>query len=216
MELTKVSASGKKPFISANMSTVVLLNHLEEKIRTYSPVDGTNNLLPTMDAGYRIHLRSVTEAPSPEVSHPDSNRPASLPIPEIQLPEYAASHSDTEMKTGHERALSLTAKDVEPPKKIPRALLLPLFVLLLLVPGFLLFVGHVRNGINHDNRTSERDQYLSTIGREGDSLEGLVDVVGLEPLQPAVPVADNLGGIAKCEGWRDWLDYGSGWKGCVP
>ena len=192
------------------MSIVVLLNHLEEEIRTYSPVDRTYTLLPTMDAGYRIHIRSATEAPSPEFSHPNPNRPASLPIrEEIQLPECVASHSDTEMKMGHERAWSHTAKAVETPKKTRRALLLPLFVLLLLVPGFLLFVGHVRNGINHDNRTSERDQYPST--REGDSLEGVV-----EPLQPAVPGADHLGGIAKCEGWRDWVDYGSGWKGCVP
>ena len=200
------------------MSIVVLLNHLEEEIRTYSPVDGTYSLLPTMDAGYRIHLRSITEAPAPKFSGSNSNRPATLPIPEdTKLPKCAASHSDTEIKMDHERALNHTAKDVEPPKKIQRALLLPLFVLLLLVPGLLLLVGHIRDGNNHDNRTSERDQYPSTSSREGNSLEGVIDVVGVETLQPAVLVADHhLGGMAKCEGWRDWLDYGSGWKGCVP
>ena len=207
-----MSASSNNPFISANMSIVILLNHLEEKIRTYSLVDRTDTLLPTMDAGYRMRLRSVTEAPSPK-----SNRPASLPIPEdTQLPECTASNLDTKVKTGHDRALSPTVDDVELPKKILRALLLPLLVLLFLVPGFLLFVEHVRNGNNHDTRTSRKDQYPSTMSQDGGSIKGVIDVVGLESMQPAVPGADNLGRVAKCDGWRDWIDYGSGWKGCVP
>lgn len=215
MDLTKVSASCENPFISADISIVVLLDHLKKEIRTYRPVDGNSILLPTMDAGYRIHLRSITEAPSPKSSGPNTDGPATPPIPEdIQLPKCAASHTDTEVELDHERAMSRTATDIEPPKKTQRALLLPLFVLFLLVPGFLLFVGYLRD--ENNNRMNERDQYPSTILREGHRLESVVDVVGLEPLQPLVPVADNLGGIAKCEGWRDWLDYGSGWKGCVP
>lgn len=207
----------QQPFSSADMSTVVILNHLGEKIHTYNPVDWAYTLLPTMDAGYSIHLVSATKAPSRKLSRPSFNRPTSQPNPErTQLPECAASQSDTKEELGHDRALSRTANDAKSLKILLQDVLLPILILLFLITAFQLFVQHVRNGNNHDLGPSMRDQYPFTTIRDGEDLEGVIDVLGFEPLQPAVPGADHHGERAKCEGWRDWLDYGSGWKGCVP
>ena len=170
-----------------------------------------------MDAGYRIHFRSVTEAPSPRLSRPEYSCPASLPIPyNTQLHECAVSHPDTEEETGHDRALSHTANDVKNPRMLLQDVLLPILILLLLIPASLFFAEHIRNGNNHDHGPSMRDRYPSTTIRDGEKLEGAMEVPGLEPLQTAVAGADRHGEMAKCKGWRDWLDYGSGWKGCVP
>lgn len=170
-----------------------------------------------MDAGYRIHLRNVTKAPSPTLSCPKHSRPVSLPMPEdTQLHECAASHSITEEEKGHDGVTSYTSNDVEPLKMILQDVLLPILILLFLVPAFLLFAEHIRNGYNRDPGPSLRNQHPSTTIRDGENLEGTMDVLGLEPLQPAVQGADPPREMAKCEGWRDWLDYGSGWKGCVP
>lgn len=121
---------------------------------------------------------------------------------------------------GHKGGLSHTANNMKgkaaPPKQIVRAFLLPFLVLLLLVPGSLLFVEYVRKGGNHNGYTNLRDQHSSTMSRDGENLQAAIDVAGLDPLQPAVVAADNAVEVSKCEGWRDWVDYGSGWRGCIP
>ncbi len=208
-------------FTFVNLSIVVLLNHLDERIYTYGPVDGTSITLPTMDAGYRILLRSAAKARSPRFLRPMHTRPISPRNPEdTQLSERSALNLDTEVMMAHKSELSHTANKVKGKattrEQIVQALLLPLLVLLLLVPGFLLFVEHVRSGNNYNERTSWRDQDPSTMSLDGETPQASVDVVGSDPWQPAVIAAENVVEVAKCEGWRDWVDYGVGWKGCIP
>ena len=121
---------------------------------------------------------------------------------------------------GHKGGLSHTANNMKgkaaPPQKIVRAFLLPIFVLLFLVPGFLLFVEYVRKGDNHNGCANLRDQDTSTMSWDGENPQAAIDAAGLDPLQPAVIAAENAVEVAKCEGWRDWVDYGSGWRGCIP
>ena len=211
-------------FTFVNLSIVVLLNHVDERICTYGPVDGTSIALPTMDAGYRILLRSAAKARSPRFLRPIHIRPLSLRNPEdTQLSERSALNPDVEVMMAHKSGLSHTANKVKgkatkatPSEQTVQALLLPLLVLLFLVPGFLLFVEHVRNGNNYNGRTSWRDQDPSTMSLNGESPQASLNVVDSGPLQPAVIAAEDPAEVAKCEGWRDWVDYGVGWKGCTP
>ncbi len=209
-------------FTFVYLSIVVLLNHLDERICTSGPVDGTSIALPTMDAGYRILLRSAAKARSPRFLRPMHTRPLSLRNPEdTQLSERSASNPDTEAMMAHKSGLSHTANKVKgkatPREQVVQALLLPLLVLLLLVPGFLLFVEYVRSGNNYNERTSWRDQEdPSTMSLDGETPQASVDAVGSDHWQPAVIAAENAVEVAKCEGWRDWVDYGCGWKGCTP
>ena len=196
---------------------VVLLNHLEKRIRTYGPVDGTYTLLPTMDAGHRIRLEDVPEARSAKSRHVVCISPPVIPTPEdTQLPGHTVLHPDAEMKMDHRRGWSHTANNVKGEALSPRhmlwALSLPSLVLLFLVPCFLLFVGHIRKGNNDSETTSWRD---STMGRDGGP-QTFIDVAGVEPLQSSV-LAETYGEkVEKCEGWRDWIDvYVGGWKGCT-
>ncbi|KAF6237795.1 hypothetical protein HO173_003996 [Letharia columbiana] len=177
--------------LTCQANKIVLLNHVEERIRPYGPDNGTYTLLPTMDAGYMILLKRVTK-PS----------------------EHTVLRSDAEVKMDHGRGLSHIANDVKgeaAPKRLLQAMLPSLLVLLLLVPGFLLFVGHVRKGNNHNERTSWRE-----MSRDGERPQTVIDWLGLDPLQPDVAATDKPIEVAKCEGWRDWVDYGSGWNGCIP
>lgn len=206
----------------ANVGTeVVLLDHLEKRIRTYGPVDGTCTLLPTMDANYRIRLKHFPEARSAKSRQGVFISSPVLPIPEdIQLPEHTVPDPDAEIIMDHDRGGSRTANNVKgeavSPKHILQALLLPSLVLLFLVPSFLLFVGHIRRGNNHSETTSWRDQDLSTMGRDGERTQLFIDVAGLDPLQPVVPSETYGNKAEKCDGWRDRIDvYLGGWKGCT-
>lgn len=173
-----------------------------------------------MDAGYRFILKRVTEAWSPRFNFV---HPPTLPIPEsTQLPEYTISHPDAEMELGHKRReMSPNVKEEAPyPKNLLEALLLPLFVLLLLVPGSLLCVERVRK-VNNDNELpnwrDQYDRYPSTTDNGEERPPAVIEVAGFDIFQPAVVATDSLVvEVKKCEGWRDWVDYGSGWRGCVP
>lgn len=202
--------------LACGANEIVLLNHLEEQVRTHGPADEAYILLPTMDAGYRILLRLGTRARSPRFTF---DRPPVLPIPKnIQLFENTFLHLDPETKMGHERrGLSPNVKgEAARPKSLLEALLVPLFVLLLLVPGSLLFVEYVRDGNNDNGLTGWRDQYPCTTRRGEERRPAVIEVAGFDALQPDVVGTDNFLEAAKCQGWRDWVDYGSGWRGCVP
>ena len=204
---------------SPTMISVVLLNHLGEKRRMYDSADGTCTLLPTMDAGYKILHKRATEAGSQHSYCALLNRHPSPPIREdTQLFAPTVRHPDAKAKMNHEKGLDRPAKDLKaaviPARETSKALLLPLLLLLLLVPGLLLFVEHVRRGNDGNERTSWSDEH-TTSGNRIESRE-ILDVVDLDPLQPAVGPAENAVERAKCEGWRDWVDYGSGWRGCLP
>lgn len=173
-----------------------------------------------MDAGYRIHLEHVSEERSPISRSSVSIRPPFLPIPEYtQLSEHTIFHSDAELKLNHERGWSHTANNVKGEaiaKHVLRALLLPLTILLLLVPGFLLSVEHVRNGNYHSERTSWRDQDPFIKSRDGERPQVAIDIAGLGSLQPVAASEKHGNKVEKCDGWRDWIDvYVGGWKGCT-
>ena len=103
-----------------------------------------------------------------------------------------------------------------PPKHSLQSVLLALLVLLLLVPGLLLFVDHVRNGKNYNTHTHLKELHRDVSGWNEERSQVYVDEGGFAPLQSVATAADKPVEVAKCEGWRDWIDYGSGWKGCVP
>ena len=216
----KVSKCGNEPFKAVDVSVVVLLNRLEEEIRPYGPVDETYILLPTMAAGYRILVKRGTETLSQKSRRLVPIGPPLLPIPEdTQISELTVLRSDAKETTGHERGLGHTANNVQEQaarKHLLQALILPLLVLLVLVPGFLLSVEHIRKETNYNERTNWRDQDSTTVAGNGERLEAFMEVAGKDPLQTAHVAADNPVEVAKCEGWRDWVDYGGGWKGCIP
>ena len=212
----------RTPMVLVNVSIVILLNHLGEKIRPYGPVDENCTLLPTMGTGYTILLKRFTESRSQNSRPTAVVRRPFLPIPEdTHLSENSVILTDAKVKKArkdHGTGLSHDANNARraaaPPKHLLQPLLLSLFVLLLLVPGFLLFVKHIRKESNHNKCTSSRDRDPSS--RDGERHQAIIDVAGSEPLQPDVVVEDGPADVAKCEGWRDWVDYGSGWKGCIP
>ena len=175
-------------------------------------------LLPTLDAGYRILLNGVTKTPSQEFCHPVSIHHHPKPIPDdTPLREHDVLHSDAEIKTEHESDMDYPANDaMNPPRHLLQALILPFLFLLLFVPGSLLFVEHVRSGNNHNELTNWRDQDPSTPRRDGEMPKAIIDVADSDLPQPAVVTVDSAVEVLRCEGWRDWVDYGSGWKGCVP
>ena len=202
------------------MSTVIILNRLGERLHPCGPVDGTSTLLPTMDSGYKILLKRVTETCSHDFRRHDILH---CPFPTTQEDIHmsrSVGSSAAKVRKDHGTISSHTvhnASGIAAPHQHPlQSLLLTLLILLLLVPGFLLFVEHVRKGNDYDERTHlrERDRDLSG----GDAERSQVDVDGLdfEHLRSAVAAPDERVEVAKCEGWRDWIDYGSGWKGCVP
>lgn len=167
-----------------------------------------------MDAGYKVLLRRATQAHSQQIYRPVPVRPPFLPIPEdTQTSDHTILHSDGNVERGNTAS---KVKGEVAPKHLLQALLLPLFVLLLLVPGLLLLVEHVRKETNHNERTSWKDQNPFTMSGDGQWPQAVIDVPSLDALQPASIAADNPVDVAKCEGWRDWVDYGSGWKGCIP
>lgn len=199
----------------------VLLNHLAERICTHGPVDGTYTLLPTLDAGYMIRLKHVPEARSPKPRRDVLLSPTFLPVPaDTQLLEHTVLHSDAEIRMDHERGWNHTANNVKgkavSPKHMLEAILLPLLVLLLLVPGFLLFIGHVRKGNNPSERAIWRDQDPSAMSRDEKRPEAIMDVAALDPWQPVVASEKHGNKAEKCDGWRDRIDvYVGGWKGCT-
>ena len=202
----------------ANTSIVILLNHLGETLHPYAPVDGTYTLLPTMDAGYKILLRRFTEPYAQKPCHPDILRSPSLPSTKnTRLSEHGVCNSGPEVDKIQKTGLSHTVNNVNgkpsPVKRLQQSPLLPLFILLLLVPGFLLFVKHICKGDSYDRFTISRDQDRS--GWDEEKTGALIDEAGSASLQTVAVMEDNPE-VAKCKGWRDWVDYESGWTGCVP
>ena len=209
---------------SSIVTSIVLLDHLGEKRRMHDSADATRTLLPTMDAGYKILYKRAAEAGSKYSCCAPPNRHPSPPVREdTQLFAPTVRDSDAKARTNDQKGLDRPAKDLKgavmSPRETWKALLLHLFLLLLLVPGLLLFVEHVRRGNDGNELTSSSDEHASS----GNGIEShtFLDVVDLDPdpLQPAVgEPADKAGERerAKCEGWRDWVDYGSGWRGCLP
>ena len=201
------------------MNVVILLSHPGEGNRPYNPVDGPNTVLPTMDAGYRILLKSVTKARARKSRRDVAFGHPVVPIPGVtQISEHAVESPDAEIKKSHGTSLSHTVRRVNgvatARKHLLQPLLLPILVLLLLVPCFLLFVEHVRKENSYNEGKIWRDQDPSS--RDGEIAQAMLTMVGSDPLQSAVAAVDGLVEVAKCEGWRDWVDYGSGWKGCMP
>ena len=207
---------------SSIVTSTVLLNHLGEKRRIYDSADATCTLLPAMDAGYNILYKRVAEAGSQHSCCALLNRHPSPTIPEdTQLFTPTTRHSDAKPRMNNETGLDSPAKDligaVLSPRETLKALSLALLLLLLVVPGLLLFVDHVRRGNDGNEPTSWSAEHAMSGNDLG--FREILDVVDLGPVQPTVGgPADNAGGRerAKCEGWRDWVDYGSGWRGCRP
>lgn len=209
-----------------NVSIVILLNHLGEKIRPYGPVDKTYTLLPTMDTGYSILLKRVAKSRAQRLRRSVvvvAPRPF-LPSPEdTQLSDHSVKYLGAKVKKAkkvHRTGLSHNANNVRkaalPPEHPLQLLFLSLLVLLLLVPCNLLLVEHIRKDSNYNERTNWRDTDRDTSTWDGKKLQATIDVAGSEPLQPALVTESKAGEVAKCEGWRDWVDYGTGWKGCTP
>ena len=171
-----------------------------------------------MDADHRIILNRVTKTRPQEIRRPLSAQSPFPPIPEdTQLSEHSVSPSDAEVKMDQERGLIHAANHVKAPRKTLMHASLRLFLfLVLLIPACLPYVEQIRKGSNHNAGISWRDQDPSMMRRDAERRQAVVDVAGSDPLQPAVVVAGKATEAAKCEGWRDWVDYGSGWKGCVP
>lgn len=204
----------------ANMNTVIILNRFGEMLHPYGPVDGTSTLLPTMDPGYQILLKRVTKAHSQDLCRPDILHRPSLTIPEGTHLARPVAFSAAEERKDHGAISSHSVHNpsgaVAPTQHSLQSVLLALLVLLLFVPGLLLFVEHVRNGNDYNEHAHSRGLDRDLSGLDEERSQGDVDGVGFEPLQTAVADADELVEVTKCEGWRDWIDYGSGWKGCVP
>ena len=172
-----------------------------------------------MDAGYSILLERNEAACAQNASRLGVIHPPFLPGSEDdQFFDQAPLNQEAEVDNGHRTGLSHTVNNVKgkaaPVKTLLQSLLLPLIILLVLVPGSLLFVDHVRRGDDCTGRRSWRGQDPSS--RDAERPEALIDVAGSSLLQPVVTARSNLVGIAKCEGWRDWVDYEGGWKGCIP
>ena len=209
-----------EPSIVIDVGIVILLNRLGERLRPHVPVNGTYTRLPAMDTGYRILLKRATEARAHKSRRPVAARRPFLPIPKhTQLSKRTVISPDAAVEKGrHGSDLSQTANSLKkvaaPRQRLLQPLLLPLFILLLLVPGFLRFVEHARKGNNHNKRISWKDH--DTLSRDEEGPQTIIDAAGSEALEPAIVAVDNPVEVAKCEGWRDWVDYGSGWKGCVP
>ena len=207
---------------SSIVTSIVLLNHLGQRRRLYDSADATCTLLPAMDAGYKILHKRAAEAGSQYPCCAPLNRHPSPPVPEdTQLFAPRARYSDPNAKMDNETGLDGPAKDLKgavvSPRETLKALLLALFLLLLVVPGFLLLVDHVRRGNDGKELTSWSDEHA--ISGSSIASRAVLDEVDLDPLQSAVggPVANAVQReSAKCEGWRDWVDYGSGWRGCLP
>ena len=165
-----------------------------------------------MDAGYKILLQRITQAHLQIPRPPSFVRPPFPPVRvDTHLSEYTTPSLVAKVKLGHEKGLSHVANEIEveatSPKQLLQALFISLFVLLLLVPGFLLFVENVREESHYNGRTRMTDQEKS---------QAIIDAVHLESLQPITVPADNVVDVVRCKGWRDWVDYEGGWKGCVP
>lgn len=174
-----------------------------------------------MDAGYKILLSGVTEAHAPDIHPPIVLRPPFVPVPEdTQPPEQSLPPSGAEAKKGHTTGSDHISKKLKgeaaKPKHLLEHSLVSLLVVFLLVPGFLLFVGHVREGNRHNERANWSDQDFSSPSRDGELSQVIMDVAGADPVQAAIVAVNNPVEVAKCEGWRDWFDYESGWKGCRP
>lgn len=205
--------------IFVNVSIVTLLNHLGDKIRPYGPVDENYTILPTMDTGYSI-LLSVAKSRAQRLRRSIVARRPFVPAPEdTQLSEQFVKSPNAKVKRAekvHRTGLSYNANNMRkaalPPKHLLKLLFLSLLILLFLVPCFLLFVEHIRKDSNYNERTSWRD----TSTWDGERLQATIDMAGSDPLQPALVTENKADEVAKCEGWRDWVDYGSGWKGCIP
>ena len=180
-----------------------------------------------MDAGYSILLKHVQKLYRPIVFQSPP-----LPIPEdFQLSELTVfgpdEQADKTEATCVNDKLNNVREETALGNKLPQALWQPLLVLFLLVPGFLLFVDHVRQGDSHDmllpNWRGQDQDHRFGRGEENPAVQVSVDVPGSDPLLPATtPPAvvvvgdDDAVEVPKCEGWRDWIDYEGGWKGCVP
>ena len=207
-----------------NMATVILLNHFGERLRPFGPVDGNCTLLPTMDTGYRILLKRATEPWAETLHRRVVFRHASLPIPgDNPLSRYTVASPNAEKGMDRRTVSSHTAHKANgvaaPPRHSQQSVVLALLILLLLVPGFLLFVEHVRKGDGNDERIRWLGRDWDPCGQNGKSVRAMIDVVDLDSLQPPAAIFDAVDRhveVAKCQGWRDWIDYGSGWKGCVP
>ena len=204
------------------LKSVVLLNHLGEERRVYDSADGTCILLPTMDAGYEIlHKRAAEPGSQHSCCAPLNGHPFTPIREDTQLFAPTTPHSDAKAKMNNDNGMDSPANDLEGPLMSPRetlkSLSLALLLLLLVVPGLLLFVEHVRGGNDANEPTSWSNEHPMS-GNRVES-HAVLDVVDLDPLQPAVGApTDNAREKerAKCEGWRDWVDYGSGWRGCLP
>ena len=211
-----------EPILVINVGIVVLLNHLGERLRSHGPVNGTYTLLPAMDAGYRILLKPAAEARAQRIRRPALARRPFLPIPKhTQLPGRTVISPDAVTEKcrhalGSNHTANDNAKDVAAPRqRLLRSLLLPLFILLLLVPGFLRFVEFARRGNRYTERVNWRIHH-DPGSWDGEVTEVVIDAAGSSILVPAAVAMDESVEVARCEGWRDWLDYGSGWRGCVP
>ena len=181
-----------------------------------------------MDAGYRILLERNEAACAHDASPLGVVQPSLLPISDDQFSDHALLNQVAEEDKVHETGLNHTVSNVKgkvapgkvapckaaPVKSLLQSTVLPLMIFLVLVPGFLLFVDHVRRDDNRTERTNWRGQDLA--GRDAERPEAITDAAGSDPLPPVVAVSSDPVGVAKCEGWRDWIDYEGGWKGCVP
>ena len=202
------------------MRTVILLNHLGQRIGPHIPFEGDYVHLPTMDAGYSVLLERNEAA----FAHNATSRlsvidPALLPISEDDpFSNHALQDQEVEVDKGHGTTLGHTVNKMNdkevPVKSLLQHLVLPLIILLVLVPGFLLFVDYVRREDNRTERTNWRGQDPSS--GDAERQEVFIDMAGLSALQPVVAMSSIPVGVAKCEGWRDWIDYEGGWKGCIP
>ena len=207
---------------SSIVTSIILLNHLGEKRCVYDSADATCTLFPAMDAGYKVLYKRAAEAGSQySCCAPLNRHPSPLIREDTQLFAPTARHSNAKAKMNNDKGSDSPAKDLEgaiiSPRETLKALLLALFLLFLVVPGFLLFVDHVRSGNDGNEPTSWSDEHA--MSGNGLASRALLDAVDLDPLQPAVGGAVDDAGErerAKCEGWRDWVDYGSGWRGCLP
>lgn len=205
-------------------SVGILLDQLGERTRPYGPLDENYTLLPTMDTGYSILLKRVATSRAQRFRHSGVVRRPFVPAPEdTQLSEHSIESPDAKMnkakifqRTGLSHNASKVRKRALPPKNVLQLLFLSLLVLLYLVPCLLLFVEHIRKDSNYKERTNRRDRDWDTSTSDAERLQATIDVAGSEPLPPALVAENKAGEVAKCEGWRDWVDYGTGWKGCIP
>ena len=200
--------------------TVILLNHLGQKIRPHIPVEGAYIHLPIMDAGYSILVeRNEAAYAYNATSRLGGIDPTLLPKSEDdQFSNHALQDQEVEVDKAHGTSLGHTVNKlndkVTPVKSLLQHLVLPLLILLVLVPGFLLFVDYVREEDSRAEHTNWRGHDPSSGYAERQ--EVIVETEDSSALQPVVTVSNKPVGVEKCEGWRDWIDYEGGWKGCIP